>query len=121
MAGPRSSRDAMQPSGASGLKTCILFTVIRLAGAISFDCGNVLMDGYKFDLSPLDGPHSVWTIDEHEPTYSNTTFTLDLCQPLKKSNGEDCPNGSRGTSLAAVNMNQLMPSSLRHRTSLSSQ
>ncbi|KAL8706633.1 MAG: hypothetical protein Q9201_000330 [Fulgogasparrea decipioides] len=33
------------------------------------------------------------------PTMTNTTFTIDICKPLKKAKGipkeEDCPNGSR--------------------------
>ena len=58
----------------------------------------------SWDLSALDGPHSLYTIHKHDPTYSNTTFTLNFCRPLKKSpdtpKNEDCWNNARGKALS---------------------
>lgn len=65
-------------------------------------CDNILINGYKFNLDKLKGPHSVVTskYDSMTHTYHNTTYTLDVCQPLKKSDKskseEQCPNGTRG-------------------------
>lgn len=64
-------------------------------------CENILIDGYKFNLEKLKGPHSVLTskYDSVTHTYHNTTYTLDVCGPLKKSGKskfkEECPNGTR--------------------------
>ncbi|KAG9256254.1 autophagy-related protein 27 [Emericellopsis atlantica] len=64
-------------------------------------CENVRIDGHSFDLSELGGPHSVVTSrwESLAETHFNTTYTVDICQPLKKSGkskkGEECPNGTR--------------------------
>ncbi|KZZ98281.1 autophagy-related protein 27 [Moelleriella libera RCEF 2490] len=59
-------------------------------------CENILIHGYKFNLEKLKGPHSV-TTTEYDAV--NTTYTLDICAPLKKNDKskakEQCPNGSR--------------------------
>lgn len=65
-------------------------------------CDHIQVDGQKFNFRDLGGPHSVVTTQaqpEWEPyDYINTTYTLDLCAPLKKDGPvkESCPNGSRG-------------------------
>lgn len=67
------------------------------------DCKKIVIEGQKFDLSKLGGPHSVVTSkwEDLAQTHFNTTYTVDVCQPLKKSGkskkGEECPNGTRGT------------------------
>ncbi|KAI5458143.1 autophagy-related protein 27 [Mariannaea sp. PMI_226] len=64
-------------------------------------CENIRVDGHSFDLSKLKGPHSVVTTryEPNPPEHFNTTYTLDLCGPLKKSGkakkGQECPNGTR--------------------------
>ncbi|KAL8725183.1 MAG: hypothetical protein Q9166_007513 [cf. Caloplaca sp. 2 TL-2023] len=68
---------------------------------MSLDCSNIRDDKTSFDISPLGNPISVMTSEDHSPspTMTNTTFTIDVCKPLKKAKGipkeEDCPNGSR--------------------------
>jgi autophagy-related protein 27 len=65
-------------------------------------CENIRIDGHSFDLSELGGPHSVVTSrwESLAETHINTTYTVDICRPLKKSGeskkGEQCPNGTRG-------------------------
>lgn len=65
-------------------------------------CDNIVLEGQKFNFKDLGGPHSVVTtqqLDENNPfQYRNTTYTLDLCAPLKKDGprSESCPNGARG-------------------------
>ncbi|CAF3478966.1 type II membrane protein [Fusarium graminearum] len=67
--------------------------------AETLDCGKIRADGHTFDLSKLGGPHSVVTT-RYKPNpagHYNTTYTLDVCKPLKKSGGSksECPNGTR--------------------------
>lgn len=64
-------------------------------------CDKILIEGQKFNFKDLGGPHSVVTTQElvDQPfQYRNTTYTLDLCAPLKKSGPaeESCANGARG-------------------------
>lgn len=65
-------------------------------------CENMLIDKHSFDLSKLGGPHSVVTsqYDALSENHYNTTYTVDICQPLKKAsdkkNHEQCPMGTRG-------------------------
>ncbi|KAF1811450.1 hypothetical protein P152DRAFT_467101 [Eremomyces bilateralis CBS 781.70] len=59
------------------------------------DCKHIVKDKREFDLSKLDGKHSVHYIRSDlpgEPGVHNTTFTTDLCHPLKDTG---CPQGSR--------------------------
>ncbi|KAL8803035.1 MAG: hypothetical protein Q9182_003405 [Xanthomendoza sp. 2 TL-2023] len=68
---------------------------------MNLDCSNIRDDKQSFDISALGNPISVMTSEDHSPspTMTNTTFTIDICKPLKKAKGipkeEDCPNGSR--------------------------
>lgn len=62
-------------------------------------CDHVQIDGQKFNFKQLGGPHSVVTWHQEDVfEYVNTTYTLDLCAPLKKDgpSNESCPNGARG-------------------------
>ncbi|QUC21876.1 uncharacterized protein UV8b_06117 [Ustilaginoidea virens] len=89
----------MHPPSASAVLLPLL--VAPLPGLAMLHCENVLVDGYKFNLEKLKGPHSVVTskYDSATHTYHNTTYTLDICGTLKKSGKakptEECPNGSR--------------------------
>ncbi|KAL8675502.1 MAG: hypothetical protein Q9168_000014 [Polycauliona sp. 1 TL-2023] len=66
-----------------------------------FDCSHIRADKQSFDISDLGNPISVMKSENHSPspTMTNTTFTIDICKPLKKAKGipkeEDCPNGTR--------------------------
>ena len=65
-------------------------------------CSQVVTGDYKFEFSKLGGPHSVVTtqFESIPETHTNTTYTLDPCDTLKKSGKEkkteECPNGTRG-------------------------
>lgn len=79
--------------------TSFLVTLIPFTTAINLDCARARADGLTFDLSALGGPKTVFhTTDDVYPTYTETAFTIDICQPLIKTGPklEDCPNGSQG-------------------------
>ncbi|KAL9633616.1 MAG: hypothetical protein Q9204_003325, partial [Flavoplaca sp. TL-2023a] len=71
-----------------------------LGHAMTFDCSNIRDNKQSFDILPLGTPISVMTSEDHSPspTMTNTTFTIDICKPLKKAKGippeEDCINGT---------------------------
>lgn len=68
----------------------------------AYDCKKLRVDGHTFDLGSLGGPHSVVTTrwESSAQAHFNTTYTVDICKPLKKSGKakkkEECPNGTRG-------------------------
>ncbi|MCJ1309326.1 hypothetical protein MMC25_002985 [Agyrium rufum] len=56
----------------------------------AISCDHIRVDGTKFNLDPLAGPHSVLASTAHYPRVINSNFTIDLCQPLKpKEMGEN--------------------------------
>ncbi|KAL8702267.1 MAG: hypothetical protein Q9224_000092, partial [Gallowayella concinna] len=79
----------------------ILLLLPALASTMYFDCSNIRDHKQSFDISALGNPISVMTSEDHSPspTMTNTTFTIDICRPLRKAKGipkeEDCPNGSQ--------------------------
>ncbi|KAL8783422.1 MAG: hypothetical protein Q9213_004622, partial [Squamulea squamosa] len=81
--------------------TTILLLLPTLAYTMSFDCTNIRDNKQSFDISALGNPISVMTSEDHSPspTMTNTTFTIDICKPLRKAKGipkeEDCHTGTR--------------------------
>ncbi|KIV83000.1 hypothetical protein PV11_05061 [Exophiala sideris] len=76
------------------------FVVIQLVAAVSIDCEHIRVDNKKFDISKLAGPHSVILHDTSRPPAEyNTTWSLNICAPLKKTEGvpdaDQCPSGTR--------------------------
>jgi hypothetical protein len=69
------------------------------AASGSLDCTHVRADDIGFDLSKLGGPRSVVDNIANPASSLNTTYTIDICKPLKKVKDIDkniqCPNGSR--------------------------
>jgi len=83
----------------ASILSAILFPTLIVA-ATTFDCNHVRVDKQSFDLSSLGGPRSVMTSEPDGLLSMNTTYTIDICQPLvkpKNIEGKDhyCPNGSR--------------------------
>lgn len=72
------------------------------ASAVMLSCEHVRVDKQSFNLEKLGGPHSVVTTLREPPSHSNTTYTVDICKPLKRKGAdevpkeEQCPNGTRG-------------------------
>lgn len=75
----------------------VLLTPLHVSAGIR--CDLIRVDDVNFDLSKLGGPHSVVTSQWHPPTYTNTSYTLDICKPLKRKGnvekGDECPNGTQ--------------------------
>lgn len=71
-----------------------------ILAAASFDCSDIVKDKIRFNLKPLGGPHVVHWIEDEELIIHNHTYTIDICQPLKRTKGvptdQECPLGSRG-------------------------
>lgn len=71
-----------------------------LVSAVTLDCKHLRVDGQSFDLSELGGPHAVHQIESEPPSISNMTFTIDVCDTLKRTKGvpkeDECLSGTRG-------------------------
>ena len=82
---------------ATALLASLLF--ITPAGAL-LDCSNIVINSKKFNLDRLGGPHSVVTTLDTPPSVTNTSYTVDICHPLKRKGdipkGEQCPGGTKG-------------------------
>ncbi|MCJ1249096.1 hypothetical protein MMC30_006319 [Trapelia coarctata] len=74
------------------------FLFPSLALAIGQNCESIVADGAKFNLKNLDGVHSVSSISTLPPGKLNSTFTLNICAPLKKPKGppkeDTCASGT---------------------------
>lgn len=70
------------------------------AYAATLNCNDIRVDEQTFDLEKLGGPHSVVTTLREPPSHSNTSYTVDVCAPLKPKGDvpaeERCPDGTRG-------------------------
>lgn len=82
------------------LQTLIIL-LPSLTSANSVTCDQARIDGKSFDFSALDGPHSVnWRRDQPR-SIVNTTFTIDICKPLRRTKGvpkgDECRSGTQGT------------------------
>ncbi|KAI1330613.1 autophagy-related protein 27 [Xylariaceae sp. FL0255] len=62
-------------------------------------CNHIVSGDQRYDLEKLGGPHSVVMSHAIDNETWNTTYTVDICRPLKKKGNvkkqEQCPNGSR--------------------------
>lgn len=85
------------PADAAILSTFLLPFLTAATGGL--DCTHVRADSIGFDLSKLGGPRSVVNNIFNPASSRNTTYTIDICKPLKKVKNIDkdiqCPNGSR--------------------------
>ncbi|KAE8353335.1 autophagy-related protein 27 [Aspergillus coremiiformis] len=51
--------------------------------ASGFDCAHINAEGFKYDLSPLGGVHSLYNVEKTEEHVLNTTYVLNICNILK--------------------------------------
>lgn len=83
--------------------TAIISTIVFpfLAAAVgNLDCSHIVVDKVSWDLSKLGGPKSVLNSEDKTASFRNTTYTIDLCKPLKRVSfdkipaAEQCPGGT---------------------------
>lgn len=70
----------------TGLSTLLFSSALlpSLASASGgFDCHNIIVDSYKYDLSTLGGVHTLYHVEETEDYVVNTTYVLNICNILK--------------------------------------
>lgn len=76
-----------------------LLVIPACISAVTLDCANIRDDGHTFNLKKLGGPKTVHRVRWEKPSIENTTFIIDICNPLKKrkdaKKDEDCPLGTR--------------------------
>ncbi|KAJ5378619.1 Autophagy-related protein 27 [Penicillium cosmopolitanum] len=75
-------------------KTPILLSALSasFATALTFDCAQIKVNDYKYDLSGLGGVHEIYHLNKTEEYSTNTTYVLDICAPLGKASKR--PNGA---------------------------
>lgn len=77
------------------LSAVLLPLLAAASGGIT--CEKVVLDKtHSWDLSELGGPKSVMHSEDRGVSFKNTTYTIDICKPLKRTSKEKCPNGTRG-------------------------
>ncbi|RDL35461.1 Mannose 6-phosphate receptor [Venustampulla echinocandica] len=77
-----------------------IFLLPSLTAAVgNIDCNHVRVDGIGFTFKELGGPRSAQHSFDRGQSFLNTTYTIDICRPLKKSSGSDpkakCPSFTR--------------------------
>ncbi|KAK1144691.1 type II membrane protein [Aspergillus melleus] len=60
-----------------------------LASARGFDCHNINVGGYKYDLKPLGGVHTLYHVNETDNYVVNTTYVMNICGILKGAANRD--------------------------------
>lgn len=79
--------------------TAALALLPATISAITLDCEHIVVDKQSFKFGKLGGPKSVHFQDFRPPNVHNTTFTFDVCNPLKIdpeiSKDQQCPHGTR--------------------------
>lgn len=89
----------MRPSSPLLHVATLLASLQSVSAGVGFDCKHVVDDRVKWDLSALAGPKTVHWVREEPPSIHNTTFTIDLCAPLKRLKDvpreEQCESGTR--------------------------
>lgn len=85
----------------SPLDAALLSTFIYpfLASANALNCDHARADNVPWNFKPLAGPKSVLHSVENSASFTNTTYTIDLCVPLKRKSdvpdNQKCPGGTQ--------------------------
>jgi hypothetical protein len=70
-----------------------------LASANTLNCEHARADGISWDFKSLEGPKSALHSVENSASWTNTTYTIDLCVPLKRKSDvpddQKCPGGTQ--------------------------
>ncbi|KAI9372415.1 autophagy-related protein 27 [Aspergillus egyptiacus] len=54
-----------------------------VTAAINFDCEHIKVDGWKYNLKPLGGVHSLYHAETVDGSVVNTTYVLNVCGALR--------------------------------------
>lgn len=77
----------------------ILLALPAAITAATLDCEKIRVDKQDFNLSPLGGPKTVHWQEYDPPSIANTTFTIDVCDKLKRDpevpKENQCPMGTQ--------------------------
>lgn len=77
----------------------VLLALPAAITASTLDCEKIRVDKQDFNLSPLGGPKTVHLQEYDPPSIANTTFTIDICNRLKRDpeipNDKQCPMGTQ--------------------------
>lgn len=88
----------------AAMLTTLLFPL--LVAANNLDCERIVASKKAFNLKALGGPRSVMhSVDHGGASFTNTTYTIDICQPLKPKSdksAERCPVGTTGKLLTSL-------------------
>jgi hypothetical protein len=80
----------IQPSGVSLLLSTLLPSLTSAsASASGFDCADLKIDNYKYDLSPLKGVHELNHTVTTDDYVTNTIYRLNICNILEGAARED--------------------------------
>jgi hypothetical protein len=67
--------------------------------AATLDCEKIRIDKQDFNLAAIGGPKTVHLQEYDPPSIANTTFTIDICNKLKRDeaieNSKQCPMGTQ--------------------------
>ncbi|KAI1337332.1 autophagy-related protein 27 [Xylariaceae sp. FL0016] len=73
-----------------------------LPASAMFRCDHIVVDKLSYNLKELGGPHSVVMSQVVDDIAHNTTYTVDICRPLKKGDAkksDQCPNNTRACAI----------------------
>ncbi|KAG4440330.1 hypothetical protein IFR05_004182 [Cadophora sp. M221] len=85
---PRNPADA-------AMLAAILFPLLTSAAG-GIDCEHIVIDGtHRWNLQKLGGPRSVLHSEDRGASLRNTTYTIDICKPLKRKSTQTCPGNTR--------------------------
>ena len=86
-------------TGAALLTSALLLPAT--VDAITMNCKELRASGVSFNFEKLGGPKTLSLYESEPPGHRNTTFTIDICKPLKvpsdkKERAKTCPAGTQG-------------------------
>lgn len=80
----------------AALLSAILFPLLA-AAAGGITCDKIVIDKtHHWNLEKLGGPRSVLHSEDRGVSYRNTTYTIDICKPLRRKSSQTCPGNTRG-------------------------
>jgi hypothetical protein len=93
----RLPRNPAQAAILSSILSSIIFPFV--SANVPLNCAHVRADSTDFTFEPLGGPRSVLHSVSNSASWTNTTYTIDLCTALKRKNDvpedQKCPGGTR--------------------------